>query len=424
MRIGVIGSGMAGLVAGYRLAERGHEVTLFERSPEIGLDAHAAVIQVDGQSLRADVPSRMFNAGLWPRLTELYHELGVKTVPVDTSQSLSDADARCYLRLPDAMTPPDPETAWFRLDSRGMLDDARRLRKHGLRQRLSLWRSKHTTLQQWLDRRKFSREFVEGLLFPTLASTVCTCSFRSLANYPSHVILQTLGDMARGPGLRRSRFGTCDVADRLTTKFHEINLGRKVTWLGQDEQMAKVSCNRLGHGFDHVIVATQANTAMELVGHLSDAECRALGSFEYETIPVVIHRDRSLMPVDRESWSTFNMMPAPDSQTSMCTVWLNRFHHDWPEVQSVFQTINAFAEIEADQILASSQLQRPVVNQKSLRGREMIRQLHQDPARRIWFCGSYAGSGTPLLESAVESAISVTQAIEAQQARLQFAPTR
>ncbi|MGI9516218.1 MAG: NAD(P)-binding protein [Pirellulaceae bacterium] len=411
MRIAVIGSGIAGLVAGHRLGVCGHEITLFEKLPGIGMDAHAATLEIDGHTVRADVPSRMFNSGLWPRLTQLYRELGVETVAIDTSQSLCDAGRDCYLRSPNTLAPPDPATTWIREDMRGIWADAQRLRRQAFRPRLGM--SRHLTLETWLAKRKFSSEFIDGLLFPTLASTVCTCSFQGLKNYPVHIVLETLRAMAGAAELRRTRSGTKDVVQRLTRSLHEVCLQTEVTFLRQDDQTVKLGSGRHDHSFDHVIVATQANTALEQFGWLTEQERMALESFDYETIPVVIHRDESLMPVDREVWSTFNMLPAPCHQTAMCTVWLNRFHHDWPETAPVFQTINAFASIEASSVLASIQLQRPVVNERSLNGQKRLRQLHRDPERRIWFCGSYAGTGTPLLESAVESADHIVSAIEA-----------
>jgi len=78
----------------------------------------------------------------------------------------------------------------------------------------------------------------------------------------------------------------------------------------------------------------------------------------------------------------------------------------------VFQTINAFTAPESASVLAQYELQRPVVNQNSLPAWAALEKLHQQPERRVWFCGSYAGRGTPLLESGVISATAVVNAIE------------
>ena len=36
MKVAIIGAGITGLVAGYRLLQAGHEVTIFEKEKELG----------------------------------------------------------------------------------------------------------------------------------------------------------------------------------------------------------------------------------------------------------------------------------------------------------------------------------------------------------------------------------------------------
>ena len=50
MRVAVLGAGVAGLVAGYRLTQRGHVVDVYERWP--GLGGQAATLDVgDGHRI-------------------------------------------------------------------------------------------------------------------------------------------------------------------------------------------------------------------------------------------------------------------------------------------------------------------------------------------------------------------------------------
>jgi predicted NAD/FAD-binding protein len=44
-----------------------------------------------------------------------------------------------------------------------------------------------------------------------------------------------------------------------------------------------------------------------------------------------------------------------------------------------------------------------------MQGLERLSRLHQQADRRIWFCGSYAAHGIPLLESAAKSALAVAE---------------
>jgi predicted NAD/FAD-binding protein len=47
-------------------------------------------------------------------------------------------------------------------------------------------------------------------------------------------------------------------------------------------------------------------------------------------------------------------------------------------------------------------------------GLDLLHHLHQQPDRRIWFCGSYAAEGVPLLESAVVSSLRVANRLSIQ----------
>ena len=78
-----------------------------------------------------------------------------------------------------------------------------------------------------------------------------------------------------------------------------------------------------------------------------------------------------------------------------------------PGAEPVFQTWNPIIEPDPTLVLGESSFERPVVNQASMRGLELLSELHQQPDRRTWFCGSYAARGIPLLESAATSSLAV-----------------
>ena len=52
-------------------------------------------------------------------------------------------------------------------------------------------------------------------------------------------------------------------------------------------------------------------------------------------------------------------------------------------------------------------MERAVVSGENQNLLKELTHLHQLPSRKVFFCGSYAAPGVPLLESAVRSAIKV-----------------
>jgi len=415
MQIGVIGSGIAGLVVSRRLSDAGHQVTLFEQQSSLGIDAHSLDIP-DGRGgfVRADVPSRMFNQHLWPNLARLYEQSGVLRVAVDASQSFGKLGSPSSLRLLQANRPTLSGIAsLLSVENRAMLKEAIRLQKSGSRD-LETGIDPTTTLGEYLAAGSYEESFVKQFLYPTLSSTVFTCSYQSLDRYPARIVLDTLQKLTENDaGLYRSSNGTRDVAEKMLNDGVTVCLNCGVRSVGTDGDVIKVSLtDQAMQRFDHVVVSTQANHALNLLAAATTSESRMLKSFTYETVPVYVHSDTDLMPPKRSQWATFNMLSDEHGTASMCSVWLNRFHDDWNLTQPVFQTINAFAEPAPAKTIAHAVLQRPVVDAQSIAGLKSLAQMHADPHRRIWFCGSYACPGTPLLESGVNSAIAVSNQIE------------
>ncbi|GJE96788.1 FAD/NAD(P)-binding domain-containing protein [Phanerochaete sordida] len=96
VKVAVVGSGLAGLTAAYRLAQGSDhgdvhvEVHLFEKAATIGMDSQSISVAVPGSGKqRVDVPMRSFQGGYYKQMIELYRELGVTFSIADFSYSFS-----------------------------------------------------------------------------------------------------------------------------------------------------------------------------------------------------------------------------------------------------------------------------------------------------------------------------------------------
>ena len=166
-----------------------------------------------------------------------------------------------------------------------------------------------------------------------------------------------------------------------------------------------------------MIIATQANRAISLRDDLPPQEHQCLASIPYDNVEVIVHSDDRLMPENRRSWRTFNMFVRegtdalpPDS--AMCTVWVNRFDPHCQLHGNLFQTIRPLIDADPDKIVSRANLSRPAVTTASTQAIGFLNQLQRDRERRIWYCGSWAAVGIPLLESAVVSAKRIVDQIE------------
>ncbi len=437
MKIAIIGSGIAGLASAYRLSQdSANRVTLIERDCRLGLSAQTIQWQPlepdvpDAKLLAGDVPSRMFNEVQWPQLASLYRQAGVESVVVDSAQSfchmdqatLGSPDAlppKSYLNLNDAQRPSIAAkllgsgllgSGLLGSDSRELLRDAARLRGQG-QQDLRRGIEPTETLLAYLQRHGFSDSFRLGFLYPTLSSTVCTCSFQSLDRYPALVILSALNRLTGSEPLRRLKHSARDVADRLTESVPDVRLNCRVHQIEESEHDVEVCfADAAPETFDRVIVATQANTALQLTQRIPDCVQECVAAIDYEDVHVVVHEDARLMPKRSKHWATFNMTSSVDWQQAMCTVWMNRFHNDWPPAKPLFQTINPI--VQPENVVAESMLQRPVVTAISQEAIERMKDAQNSGNARILLAGSWADCGVPLLESGVASAWAACEVIQ------------
>jgi predicted NAD/FAD-binding protein len=118
-----------------------------------------------------------------------------------------------------------------------------------------------------------------------------------------------------------------------------------------------------------------------------------------------MHRDPALAPRHRAQWAPVNYMLSGQHDRPMASIWVNRLlRASYADPQPLFQTINPWREPDTKLVLQDTALQRPLVDLATEANLLKLDALHREPGRRVFFCGSYAAPGIPLLESAVASA--------------------
>jgi predicted NAD/FAD-binding protein len=119
------------------------------------------------------------------------------------------------------------------------------------------------------------------------------------------------------------------------------------------------------------------------------------------------------MPALRRHWSPVNLQRAPGDAPPQATIWVNAVQPALRDAPDEFQTVHPQREPRPEALISRAAFERPLVDGASQRALLGLQALHEQPGRRLWFCGSYAQAGIPLLESAVRSALAVAQRLGA-----------
>ncbi|MDF1629225.1 MAG: NAD(P)-binding protein [Alcanivoracaceae bacterium] len=402
--VAIVGSGMAGLAAAHSCRKRGWQATLFEAQPAHGMDAHA--LHVDGGLV--DVPLRVMNPSAWSSVLALAAEVGVGTFPVNTYVSCSWSDQRTWFRSSRV-----PLLNWPMVGSwRYLNGDSLRLGL-GMRQLYRVSRSlsglpQSMTVAELLQREKFDPLFWRGLVLPVL-TTICTCEEKHLLAWPAPQLLSLLQQILHGDGLVRLTGGTRALVQGLAADLPRISGSPVQSVVEQGEQVRVHNARGEGGLFDRVIIATQANQLHFLQGERYQQEKAVLGDVRFDQGELVVHRDSRFMPLHRRDWAALNFRTDAAMGNAMFTVWVNAVEPTLRNAPPVLQTWNPQFEPMADSILARVPLQRAVVHAGTAKVHQQLNSWHAESGRRIFYCGSWAHDGVPLLESAVRSAHAVVE---------------
>nr|WP_315491137.1 FAD-dependent oxidoreductase [uncultured Rhodoferax sp.] len=409
-RIAIIGSGMAGLAAAWFLGNR-HSVTLFERQPRLGIGAHS--VQTPGGVV--DVPLRVIYPGYYPELFALLAETGVPVEPLDASLGFGDQGGASYFRYSNLHVlgktlPWVTPSTWLHGESRRILLDLGRFLWE-VPQALAAGHLVDRTIGDYLDLQKYSSAFTDRFLVPAFAG-INTVSCQEVRDYPAELVAQYFNRQFMVSSVYRAVGGAAAIAQALSARAAQLRFNAPIRSVQRTSRQVIITMeDGSTENFDAVIFATQANQVMAMLRDASQSERAVLEAVRYGGVRVVMHHDVRLMPANRKDWGPVNYILSPQHDRPMVSIWVNRLLPAYQDARPLFQTINPMVEPTTDLVLQDCSLQRPIVDLATQANLQELEALHAQYGRSVFFCGSYAAQGIPLLESAVASARRVAEKI-------------
>lgn len=248
-----------------------------------------------------------------------------------------------------------------------------------------------------------------------------------------------------------------DVVERLAKPIHHIHTSSPVTSILPDPnnrsklEITTGDGTKSYGGFSHLIFACQANAIPSILSsyraavrgnarqqNTLDDALRCVKAFGYRTTVTVNHTDESLLPDNRNDWRELNLVDTVQStvspleksklcRDSTCTMATQIISSC--SARSIYQTTSPIIPPNPETIISISYLERAILTTESKRALQGLstweehrwwqryskRKTRIGPLQGcgrmedtlvpgIWFCGSYASAGIPLLEGCVVSA--------------------
>ena len=404
---------MAGLATARILKDAGHQITIFEALPGRGMDSFS--LSYEGGNI--DSPLRVMNPMLWKNTLSLATHLGLSTFPVRTFMSCSWIFEEKYETW---LT-----TSRTRIGNFPIINNRKGLKQYGWRLVKGMLQLKTAikqffkssqqdiTLDEFVKQNQIEEVFWNGAVMPVLF-TICTCDAKTIGEWPAKPLLVFLRQLTDGDALLRIQGGTPALVEKLLEGI-ELRSATPVTKVEERDDVIYVETAHGDHeNFDRVVVATPTTKIESFLNLEQFADDIALlKQFKFVQGDLVIHTDPIVMPTRRKDWSVLSYMMDRKFTKQHFSVWLNSIEPSLVGKSAVFQTWNPVVDIDPKKIISKVTLTRAVVDSNTLNLNHEIQRRHQQPNRKVFYCGSWSCDGLPILESAVTSAMHIGEIFKA-----------
>lgn len=413
MKLAILGAGISGLVAAYRLQAQ-HDITVFEANDYSGGHTNTVDVEVTGERQAIDTGFIVFNDWTYPHFIALLDELGVKSRP--TTMGFSVCDERTGLEY-------NGETLnslfaqrrnLFRPSFYRMLADIRRFNIEATRFVDDC--GDEMTVGEFLARHRYSRGFIDQYLLP-MGAAIWSCPTGTFAEFPIRFIIEFYQNHGLLSIVHRPTWRVIDGGSRTYVRAMTSRFGDRIRLRTPIERVRRSATGveiqpRGGQTelFDHVIFACHSDQAQRILGDdATPTEREVLGAFPYSRNMAVLHTDISVLPTARRAWASWNYRLLKSTQaTAPASVTYNmNILQGIRSPQTYCVTLNDDSRIAPERILGRFEYHHPVFTTRRAAAHARHRELINQNCTS--FCGAYWGNG--FHEDGVKSALAVVQAL-------------
>ncbi|MEX1197327.1 MAG: FAD-dependent oxidoreductase [Pseudohongiellaceae bacterium] len=416
MKIAIVGTGISGLAAAYRLY-RHHDITVYEAADRIGGHTATIDVQLEGREYRIDTGFIVYNDWTYPQFIRLMDELGVGSRPSDMSFGVRDEDTGLeYAGVEGRKALFDALFAQrrrlFSPRHLGMLIDILRFNRLAVADVVQDRLPADLTLTEYVARKRLGRAFRDFYLAP-MASAIWSTPLKDIVDFPVRFMLpfmyhHGLLSVSHRPTWRTLSGGSDAYIAPITAGFRDrIHLNTPVRQIRRFADHAIVRTDAGERYYDQVVLACHSDQALAILQDPCAAEQEILSAIRYRNNDVVLHTDIAVMPRSQRAWASWNYsLTADRAGPPRVTYDMNRLMGlDGPHRFLV--SLNDTARIDPAQILGRFQYAHPVFTVEGARAQQRWSEING--RRCTWYCGAWWGKG--FHEDGVASARHVTDAL-------------
>lgn len=393
MKIAVIGTGIAGNVAAYKLRQE-HDITVFESGSYIGGHTNTIDVHEDGKRLAVDTGFIVFNDRTYPNFIRLLDEIGQESQPSEMSFSVrAEGDRIEYcgtsLNALFAQRRNILRPRFYR-----MIRDILRFNNSTLPNVDQLDDSER--LGDYLNNHGYSDEFVDHYLIP-MAAAIWSAEPVSVLDMPVKFLVRFFANhgllqLKDRPTWRVIRGGSREYVEKLVAGHRDrIRLNSPVKSIRRIDDRVELRSTTGGREiFDYVFVACHSDQALAMLEDPTPEELNVLGAIKYQHNEAILHTDESLMPVRRRAWAAWNYHIPQDSARHVAVTYNMNILQGLTARKQYLVTLNNDRHIDPGKIIRKVQYEHPVYSREAIAAQQRQAALNRG---RTFYCGAYWRNG-------------------------------
>jgi predicted NAD/FAD-binding protein len=390
MRIAVIGAGIAGLYAAWRLS-RQHQVTVFEAGNYAGGHTNTVDVEWHGKHYAVDTGFIVFNDWTYPNFMAMLKELGVAWQPSNMSFSLKCERTgleyngtslnALFAQRSNIVSPSFLRMIYdilrFNRESRALLKTS----------------DDKTTLSEYLRQNGYSETFAERYILP-MGRAIWSAEADAMLSFPARFFVDFFErhgflNIDNRPQWQAVKGGSREYVRKLLSVMKaDVKVSTPIESIRRRPNEVEV-CTRKGevHRFDHIFIACHSDQALEMLSDPSPAEREVLKAFPYAANEAILHTDTSVLPKRPLAQAAWNYHALANPQQPVALTYDMNILQTLDAPTKFLVTLNHADAIDKSKIIQRIAYHHPVYLPAGVAAQARHREVNG--ARRTYYCGAY-----------------------------------
>jgi predicted NAD/FAD-binding protein len=394
MKIAVIGTGIAGNVAAYKLATD-HDVTVFEARDYIGGHTNTHDITVNGRNYAVDTGFIVFNYRTYPQFTQLLKEMNVEVQATNMSFSVKHEGTGLEYNGNTINSLFAQRRNLFRPSFLRMVRDILRFNREAV-QTLE-HEDTELPLGEYLNKYRYGEEFKNHYIIP-MGAAIWSTDPELMQTFPARFFIRFfhnhgLLSVNDRPVWHVIKGGSRNYLEPLIRQYKDkIRLGTPVKTIRRYPAHVEIETEKHGlEHFDAVFIATHTNEALRMLDIATAAETEVLGAIPYQKNEAVLHTDTGLLPERRLAWAAWNYHILKNRHDRVALTYNMNILQGINAPETFNVTLNNSDAIDPDKIIKTITYEHPLFTPQSVTAQ--ARHAEINGTNRTWYCGAYWRNG-------------------------------